>query len=85
MFEKKKNTHKLDTYVVDNHGHRRNVNSTGENVGGDQHLCLTTAELIDDLVTHGTFDTTSQRRNSVALCDHAFLDFRGSLTSLDGG
>ena len=39
------------TYVVDDHGHGGNINTTSEHVGGDENLCMAGAELVDDLVT----------------------------------
>lgn len=37
--------------IVDDHGHRLNIDTTSQNVGGDEHLCITSTEGVDHFVT----------------------------------
>lgn len=70
------------TYVVDDQGHGRHVNSTSKNVGGDENLGVTTAESINHGITLRAFDTTGQRRDGVAFGNHALLDLHSGVTGL---
>lgn len=75
-------TRDLGDVVVDNKGNGRNVNSTGKNVGGDENLGLAIAEGIDDGITLGALNTTSEGSNCVSFGGHALLNLNGGGASL---
>ena len=72
------------TYIVDDHGHGRHVDTTGQNVGRDEDLGFAVAELVDDRVALGAFDTASQGRDGVAFGGHTAFNLCRRLTGLDG-
>jgi hypothetical protein len=72
----------FSTYIVDNHGDRLYINTTGEHIGGDEHFRLTASELIDNAVTVLSLESTAQLSDFVALSNHALLELLGSSSCL---
>ena len=70
------------TYVVNDHRHSRDIDTTGQNVGCDKNLGFAIAEFVDDFVTLGAFDTTGKGRHSVAFRGHATFNFCSRLAGL---
>jgi hypothetical protein len=42
---------RVETYIVDNHSDRLYVNAASKHIGGDEHLCFATSELVNDTIT----------------------------------
>jgi hypothetical protein len=72
----------FETYIVDNHGYRLHVNAASKHIGGNEHLCIATSELVDDAVTILAFQSTAQLRDLMALCNHALLELFGGPSGL---
>lgn len=53
--------------IINDHVDRGNVDTTGENIRGDQDLCFKVAEFIDYNITLATLEFTGQTSNDVAL------------------
>lgn len=70
------------SYIVDDQGDSRNVDTTGENVGGDENLRFAASERIDDSIALGTLDTTGQRSDGVTFSMHPLLNSGSGLASL---
>ena len=70
------------TYVVDDHRNGLNVNASREDVCGDQDLCATASELIDDFVARVSFQRTAELGDFVAFCRHSPLDFSCCISPL---
>ena len=71
------------TYVVDDHGHGGDIDSTGEDVGRDKDLGLSVAEFVNDLVTLLAFNTTSQGRHGVTFFRHPTFNLSSGRTGLN--
>lgn len=64
----------LATNVVDDHCHRLHVYPTCEDIRRNKHLGFAGPELIDDPVTVGAFQSTTELRNFVSLSYHATFE-----------
>lgn len=69
--------------VVDHHRDCLDVDTAGEDVGGDQDFSFASAELVEDFVTLVTFEGAGERGDFVAVCCHAALDLCGGVATLD--
>ena len=68
--------------VIDNHGHRLNIDAASEDIGGNKDFGLTRAECVNDAVTVCTFLGSGQIYNLVAFFCHTFLNSLGALSRL---
>lgn len=69
--------------VVDDHSDGLNIDATGKNVGGDEHLCFAGTELVEDIISLSSVQGARKGGNFVAVGSHASLDLGGSVTTLD--
>jgi len=68
--------------VVDDHGDRLYIDTTGQDVGRDENFGMAETEGIDDDITLSTFITTSERDDLVTLNCHTLFDSGCCLSSL---
>jgi hypothetical protein len=71
------------TYVIDDHRNRLHINTTSEDVGSDQNLCLSGSESVNDPVSFASFERTCQGCNLMTFCCHTPLDLYCCVSSLD--
>jgi hypothetical protein len=76
-------TRRVGNVVVDDHSDCLNVDASSQDVGGDQDLGFSSAELVEDGVTLSTIEGTRERSDLVTVGGHATLDFCGGVTALD--
>lgn len=68
--------------IVDDHGDAGHVNAAGENIGRDQDFIFAVAELGKQIVSLIAIESGMQRRDLVAISDHAALNLVGAFACL---
>jgi hypothetical protein len=72
----------LGNVIVDNHRDRRDINSSGNDIGRDEHFGGSSPESVNDTIAVCTHQRGAQVGNFMAVCNHAFLDFYGGVAFL---
>ena len=68
--------------VVDDHGNTGNVDTTGQDIGGDENLVLSLAEFGQKLVSLRAIESGVKGRDLVTIRGHTSLNLVGALSSL---
>ena len=76
-------TGQVGNVVVDDHSDGLNINATGKNVGGDEHLCFAGAELVEDIISLSSVQGARKGSDLVTVGGHASLDLASGVATLD--
>jgi hypothetical protein len=71
------------TNVVDDHGHRLNVDAARKDIGSDEDLGLARPELVDNPITIVALQSTTELCNLVSFGGHAVFELFGGSTGLE--
>jgi hypothetical protein len=78
----------LGNIVIDHHGDGRDIDSTGNDIGGNEDLGHAIAELIDDGIASGSLQCAGKMGNGMSIGNHPPLNFHCRVPALaedDGG
>ena len=71
--------------IVDDHGDLTDVDSSSDDVRGDQDFGVTLPETVDGAVTIAGIFATMKGRDRMTLCDHTIRNVIGGISSLQVG